>query len=215
MSSRLGCYDFKLISVAQNSTSAASSAAAAAPTTSTSNSTFGSGVGFNPNVNVNASLPQFTYNLTSLDDYNRNLTCSQQISACAMTCASNTTVNFCNNATMGFNCQCSDPSQTLPGTSWQWPINQQACVGSRGACQAVCSANFNYTVTPEDCSSACIIEYQTCGTPQQMPFYYEVQHEGDIPGYNTSSSSTSAAVSVNSNAGWTFIAVLAAAIAMI
>jgi len=150
---------------------------------------------------VQAALPTFTYNLTEKSLGDRTQICQLNMGFCSENCGGPTQApkNFCNVTTMGWGCGCSSKIPDFQG--WQWPINQQDCIGRGEACKAACSA------ADQSCLSDCILTYSSkCGTDQQPPAYYNVDNVDDVPTYgppapssNSSSNGTATGSSGNSS----------------
>ncbi|CAG8519611.1 7559_t:CDS:2 [Paraglomus occultum] len=133
---------------------------------------------------VTATLPTFTYNLTEKSLGDRTSICQLNMGFCSENCGGpdKAPKNFCNVTTMGWGCGCSTKVPDFEG--YQWPINQQDCIGRGEACKKACDA----------ADSACLNDS-----------YYNVDNVTDIPTYgppsNSSSNSTGSGSSGNSTTG--------------
>jgi len=134
---------------------------------------------------VRAALPTFTYNLTEKSIGDRTQICQLNMGFCSDNCKgpNKAPKNFCNATTMGWGCGCDNKVPDLQG--WQWPINQQDCIGRGEACKKAC--------TPADqaCFTDCTTTYSAkCGTDQEPPAYYNVDNVNDVPTYGPPSASS-------------------------
>ncbi|GAA97379.1 uncharacterized protein L969DRAFT_87326 [Mixia osmundae IAM 14324] len=140
------------------------------------------------NATLAKSLPAFTYNLTSESATLRAAICTQMMNVCSVSgCInSNATVstNFCNNVTMGYDCECTSSSESREFMQeYLLPINLVDCQFRSRACLDAC-LKPGMTSSTNDCQTACNSIYaDTCGTSSQQIPEYRVSNPSATPSY--------------------------------
>lgn len=140
-----------------------------------------------------ASLPSYTYNLTSESNQTRTMICEQTTEDCQTSgcdsgksdAESNVTMNFCNPVTMGWNCECNKGGTSrlqppiVPVNAYDCQLRTQACLD---ACQELHPTPPVKNVG--DCQNACnYVIGSTCGTNDQEIPEYQVSNVADTPKY--------------------------------
>ncbi|GAA5825346.1 hypothetical protein JCM11251_006945 [Rhodosporidiobolus azoricus] len=168
-----------------------------------------------------ASLPGYRYNLTMENEATRISICNQTTSFCQSAGCSKdkaeVKTNFCNPATMGWNCECGKKADAVMNTLLV-PINTYDCRLRTAECLDQCT---NPSASPavtslSACRQACnYILGSTCGTSNQVLPQYQVKKYDDKPKYyaDTTKGGVAMGITVSSSPPSTVSGPLLAALA--
>ncbi|KAJ1880178.1 hypothetical protein LPJ66_011547 [Kickxella alabastrina] len=121
------------------------------------------------------------WSLTQMTAEERGRTCHEQVSFCYNSCGSvaNTSVNFCNMRTMGWNCACVGGSGEKRVPHFEWPIEVAECGAALKFCNKGCIERPNDN-NRGACFTTCATDYP-CNTIEAPFSSLRVQNINDKP----------------------------------
>ncbi|KAI8144518.1 hypothetical protein BJV82DRAFT_607596 [Fennellomyces sp. T-0311] len=128
---------------------------------------------------VNIGLPIGTWSILQLNESSRAAVCKQQNDFCASECGgpAMTSLNFCNQTTMAWGCNCRNKVPDCP--PYQWPVTLAECQGREQKCESGCTDHPTESLCVEGCT-----KYFRCNRPGGPQSRLQTNHPDATPIYD-------------------------------